>query len=182
MALITLKPTSPGRRSMVRVFTPGLHKGDPYAPLTESQGKTGGRNHYGRITVRHKGGGAKQNYRVIDFKRDKEGIACRVERIEYDPNRTAHIALVLYTDGERRYIIATKGMATGDEVRSGSDSPTKAFFENHISSLPEMWWICMCSACCPESMLSRRLLAEVRLWKCSQTFCRSPHPQPRPTA
>ena len=89
---------------MVRVVTPGLHKGAPYAPLTEAQGNTGGRNHYGRITTRHKGGGSKQHYRVIDFKRDKEGIACRIERIEYDPNRTAHIALLLYVDGERRYI------------------------------------------------------------------------------
>src|SRR6185369_7404936 len=93
MALITLKPTSPGRRAMVRVSTPGLHKGASYAALTESQNKSGGRNHYGRITTRHKGGGSKQHYRVVDFKRDKEGIACRVERIEYDPNRTAHIAL-----------------------------------------------------------------------------------------
>ena len=82
MALITLKPTSAGRRSAVRVSTPGLHKGAPYAPLTESQNKTGGRNHYGRITTRHKGGGSKQHYRIIDFKRDKEGIACRIERVE----------------------------------------------------------------------------------------------------
>src|SRR5215468_9283951 len=77
MALITLKPTSPGRRAMVRVATPGLHKGAPYAALVEPQGKTGGRNHYGRITTRHKGGGSKQHYRVVDFKRDKEGIAGR---------------------------------------------------------------------------------------------------------
>ena len=125
MALITLKPTSAGRRAMVRVSTPGLHKGDPYGPLTESQSNTGGRNHYGRITTRHKGGGSKQNYRIIDFKRDKEGIACRVERVEYDPNRTAHIALVLYSDGERRYIIAPKGVKPGDEIRSGADSPIK---------------------------------------------------------
>ena len=89
---------------MVRVSTPGLHKGASYAALTESQNKSGGRNHYGRITTRHKGGGSKQHYRVVDFKRDKEGIACRVERIEYDPNRTAHIALLCYVDGERRYI------------------------------------------------------------------------------
>ena len=74
MALITVKPTTAGRRAVVRVVTPGLHKG----PLTESQSKTGGRNHYGRITTRHKGGGSKQNYRIIDFKRDKEGIACRI--------------------------------------------------------------------------------------------------------
>jgi large subunit ribosomal protein L2 len=126
MALITLKPTSPGRRAMVRVSTPGLHKGDPYGPLTESQSNTGGRNHYGRITTRHKGGGAKQNYRIIDFKRDKEGIACRVERIEYDPNRTAHIALLCYVDGERRYIIAPKGVNVGDQLMAGRDAPIKA--------------------------------------------------------
>src|SRR3954453_4310837 len=125
MALITVKPTSPGRRSMVRVVTPGLHKGAPYAPLVESQNKSGGRNHYGRITTRHKGGGSKQHYRVVDFKRDKEGIACRVERIEYDPNRTAHIALLCYVDGERRYIIAPKGLKAGEQVIAGSDAPIK---------------------------------------------------------
>lgn len=126
MALIKLKPTSPGRRSTVRVFTPGLHKGDPYAPLVESQSKTGGRNHYGRITTRHMGGGSKQHYRLIDFKRDKEAIAARVERIEYDPNRTAHIALMCYADGVRRYIIAPKGVAVGDQLMSGREAPIKA--------------------------------------------------------
>ncbi|MBL0028606.1 MAG: 50S ribosomal protein L2 [Rhodanobacteraceae bacterium] len=125
MALITFKPTSAGRRQMVRVSTPGLHKGGPLAALTESQGKTGGRNHHGRITTRHKGGGHKQNYRVIDFKRDKEGIACRVERIEYDPNRTAHIALVCYADGERRYIISPKGLKVNDQLVAGKDAPIK---------------------------------------------------------
>jgi len=108
MALINHKPTSPGRRDAVSVKTEGLYKGAPYAALTESQSRTGGRNHHGRITVRHRGGGHKQHYRIIDFKRDKEGIAARVERIEYDPNRTAHIALLCYADGERRYIIAPK--------------------------------------------------------------------------
>jgi len=116
MALITHKPTSPGRRDAVSVRTEGLHKGAPYAPLTESQSKTGGRNHYGRITTRHRGGGHKQAYRIIDFKRDKEGIAAVVERLEYDPNRTAHIALLCYADGERRYIIAPKGVAVGDRL------------------------------------------------------------------
>src|SRR5512142_755281 len=125
MALITLKPTSPGRRAMVRVSTPGLHKGAPYAALVEPQGKTGGRNHYGRITTRHKGGGSKQHYRIIDFKRDKEGIACRVERVEYDPNRTAHIALLCYVDGERRYIIAPKGIQVGAQLMAGTDAPIK---------------------------------------------------------
>src|SRR6201991_5379990 len=121
MALSSHKPTSPGRRDAVSVRAEGLHKGAPYAPLTESQGKTGGRNHYGRITTRHKGGGSKQNYRIIDFKRDKEGIACRVERLEYDPNRTAHIALLCYVDGERRYIIAPKGISVGDQLIAGRE-------------------------------------------------------------
>ena len=119
MALITFKPTSAGRRQMVRVSTPGLHKGGPLAALTESQGKTGGRNNHGRITTRHKGGGHKQNYRIIDFKRDKEGIACRVERLEYDPNRTARIALLVYADGEKRYIVAPLNLQVGDKVMSG---------------------------------------------------------------
>ncbi len=126
MALITFKPTSPGRRAMVRVSTPALHKGDPYAPLTESQNRTGGRNHYGRITTRHVGGGHKQNYRLIDFKRDKVGIPARVERIEYDPNRTAHIALLCYVDGERRYIISPKGIKVGDQLIAGREAPIKA--------------------------------------------------------
>ena len=125
MALITHKPTSPGRRSKVSVVTPGLHKGAPHAALIEPQGKTGGRNNAGRITTRHRGGGHKQHYRVIDFKRDKEGIAARVERIEYDPNRTAHIALVVYADGERRYIIAPKGVQVGDPLMAGRDAPIK---------------------------------------------------------
>lgn len=126
MALITYKPTSAGRRSMVRVSTAGLHKGAPHGPLTEPKPKTGGRNHHGRITTRHIGGGHKHHYRIIDFKRDKEGIPARVERIEYDPNRTAHIALLCYVDGERRYIIAPKGLAVGDQVMAGRDVPIKA--------------------------------------------------------
>ena len=125
MALNTYKPTSPGRRAMVRPATPDLHKGEPYRPLVESQNRTGGRNHYGRITTRHVGGGHKQNYRLIDFKRDKEGIPARVERIEYDPNRTAHIALLCYADGERRYIIAPKGMKVGEQLMTGRDAPIK---------------------------------------------------------
>ena len=136
MALITFKPTSPGRRQMVRVARPGLHKGDPYGPLTESQSNTGGRNHYGRITTRHKGGGHKQNYRLIDFKRDKEGIACRVERVEYDPNRTAHIALLCYVDGERRYIIAPKGVKVGDQLIAGKDAPIKVGNSMPLRNIP----------------------------------------------
>lgn len=120
MALQNPKPTSAGRRSMVKVLTPHLHKGEPYGPLLEKQSKKSGRNNNGRITVRHRGGGAKQRYRVIDFKRNKDGIPATVERIEYDPNRTAHIALVLYADGERRYIIAPKGIEVGAQLMSGT--------------------------------------------------------------
>ncbi|ROR34827.1 50S ribosomal protein L2 [Inmirania thermothiophila] len=125
MPLVKAKPTSPGRRHVVRVVTPGLHKGAPYEPLVEKKTKTGGRNNAGRITVRHRGGGHKQRYRIIDFRRNKDGIPARVERLEYDPNRSAHIALVLYADGERRYIIAPQGVKPGDEIRSGRDAPIK---------------------------------------------------------
>ena len=125
MPLLKVKPTSPGRRGVVRVVTPELHKGGPYKPLIEPQDKTGGRNHHGRITTRHRGGGSRQHYRLIDFKRDKDGISAKVERVEYDPNRTAHIALLLYIDGEHRYIIAPKGVKVGDELLSGRDAPIK---------------------------------------------------------
>ncbi len=122
MALVNPRPTSPGRRSMVKVVSPELHKGKPYEPLLESQKKHSGRNNNGRITVRHRGGGSKQRYRIIDFKRNKDGIQAKVERIEYDPNRTAHIALLLYVDGERRYIIAPNGVKEGSLVMSGLES------------------------------------------------------------
>jgi large subunit ribosomal protein L2 len=122
MALVNPKPTSAGRRSMIKVVSPELHKGKPHAPLLEKQSKNAGRNHHGRITVRHRGGGSKQRYRMIDFKRDKDGIAAKVERIEYDPNRTAHIALLLYADGERRYIIAPNGVKDGDQIMSGVEA------------------------------------------------------------
>ena len=125
MALVKPKPTSAGRRSQVKVVSPELYKGAPFEPLLEKQSKNSGRNNNGRITVRHRGGGAKQRYRIIDFKRNKDGVAAKVERTEYDPNRTAHIALLLYADGERRYIIAPKGLLAGDEVQSGNDSPIK---------------------------------------------------------
>jgi large subunit ribosomal protein L2 len=126
MALVKSRPTSPGRRGMVRVVTSELYKGDPYAPLLEPQKRTSGRNNAGRITVRHRGGGHKQHYRIIDFKRRKDGIPAIVERLEYDPNRSAHIALVLYADGERRYIIAPKGVVAGAKIRSGIDAPIQA--------------------------------------------------------
>jgi large subunit ribosomal protein L2 len=125
MAVAKSKPTSAGRRHQVRVVNQGLHKGDPYAPLLEKQSRNGGRNNNGRITTRHVGGGHKQHYRLVDFKRNKDGIPARVERIEYDPNRTAHIALLLFADGERRYIIAPKGLAAGETVQSGPAAPIR---------------------------------------------------------
>ncbi len=126
MAVVQSKPTSAGRRQHVRVVNNELHKGGPYAPLVEKNSKTGGRNNLGRITTRHIGGGHKHHYRVIDFKRTKDGIPAKVERIEYDPNRTAHIALLLFADGERRYIIAPKGVSAGDVLYSGAAAPIKA--------------------------------------------------------
>jgi len=126
MALVKAKPTSAGRRFVVTVKTEGLHKGAPYAPLLEKKIKSSGRNNNGRITVRRRGGGHKKHYRVVDFRRnDKDGVPARVERLEYDPNRSAHLALVLYADGERRYIIAPKGVEAGSEISSGIDAPIK---------------------------------------------------------
>ena len=123
MAIVKTKPTSPGRRHVVQIKSEGLHKGEPHSALVGKKTKNGGRNNAGRITTRHKGGGHKQRYRVIDFKRDKDGVPGTVERIEYDPNRTAHIALIKYADGERRYIIAPNGLAAGDRVSSGVEAP-----------------------------------------------------------
>jgi large subunit ribosomal protein L2 len=125
MAVFKSKPTSPGRRHVVRVVNEKLHKGAPHGSLLESQKKTGGRNNNGRITTRHIGGGHKQHYRLVDFKRTKDGIPAKVERLEYDPNRTAHIALLLYADGERRYIIAPRGIEAGETLQSGSSAPIK---------------------------------------------------------
>ncbi|MCX2832463.1 50S ribosomal protein L2 [Microbulbifer thermotolerans] len=123
MAIVKAKPTSAGRRHLVKVVNAELHKGAPYAPLVESKSKTGGRNNAGRITTRHIGGGHKHHYRVIDFKRNKDGVQAKVERLEYDPNRSAHIALICYADGERRYIIAPKGLKAGATVQSGDAAP-----------------------------------------------------------
>ncbi len=136
MAIVKAKPTSPGRRGVVRIRHDHLWKGKPYAPLVESQSASGGRNNNGRITTRHIGGGHKHHYRVVDFKRDKDGIRGIIERIEYDPNRTAHIALVKYLDGERRYIIAARNMRAGDEVLSGSEAPIKPGNAMRLSSIP----------------------------------------------
>ena len=126
MALVKVKPTSAGRRALLKVTTPGLHKGAPHAALLEKKAKIDGRNNYGRVSVRHRGGAHKRHYRIIDFKRDKDNIPGTVERLEYDPNRSAHIALVLYKDGERRYIIAPKGVEQGAEVLSGTQAPIRA--------------------------------------------------------
>jgi len=125
MAIVKSKPTSPGRRFVVTVAGAELHKGDPHAPLVEKKTKNGGRNNKGRITTRHRGGGHRQRYRVIDIKRNKDDVPGRVERIEYDPNRSAHIALVLYADGERRYILAPRGVTAGVEIHNGSEAPIK---------------------------------------------------------
>lgn len=125
MSVVKAKPTSPGRRHKVSVSSKDLHNGSPYGPLVAKKAKTGGRNNTGRITSRHRGGGHKQRYRIIDFKRNKDGVPSVVERIEYDPNRSAHIALLLYADGERRYIIAPKGLVKGDVVQNGTSAPIK---------------------------------------------------------
>ena len=125
MAVVKAKPTSPGRRFQVRVVSDGLHKGEPVKGLVEKKSKTGGRNNAGRITTRHRGGGHKQRYRTVDFKRDKDGIPATIERIEYDPNRTANLALLKYADGERRYVIAPRGAKAGDPIMSGTQSPIK---------------------------------------------------------
>jgi large subunit ribosomal protein L2 len=125
MALVKVKPTSPGRRSLVKVVNPDLHKGKPHAPLLEPQSRRAGRNNSGHITMRHQGGGHKQHYRIVDFKRAKDGVPAKVERLEYDPNRSANLALLCYTDGERRYIIAPKGVAVGTLLMSGVEAPIK---------------------------------------------------------
>ncbi len=126
MAIVKTKPTSPGRRGVVKVVHPELYKGRPLASLVEKKSKSAGRNNYGHITTRHLGGGHKHHYRIVDFRRNKDGIPAKVERIEYDPNRTAFIALLCYADGERRYIIAPKGLSVGDQVMNGSEAPIKA--------------------------------------------------------
>lgn len=123
MPIVKAKPTSPGRRGLVKVVHSEIHKGKPVRSLVETLPKTGGRNNMGRITVRHIGGGVRSKYRMIDLKRNKDHIEATVERIEYDPNRTALIALVLYRDGERRYILAPANLKAGDKILSGEQSP-----------------------------------------------------------
>ncbi len=136
MPLIKVAPTSAGRRAMVKVVHSDLHRGDPHAALVEKKSKTDGRNSYGRITVRHRGGAHKRHYRVIDFKRDNDGIAGKVERLEYDPNRSANIALVLYANGERRYIIAPKDIGPGSEVMSGPGAAIRAGNAMPLRNIP----------------------------------------------
>lgn len=136
MALVKMKPTSAGRRGMIKVITPNLHKGAPFAALLESKKRSSGRNNNGHITVRHRGGGHKSHYRIIDFRRDKDGIPAKVERIEYDPNRTAHIALVCYADGERRYIIAPRSLEAGAVIESGKEVAFRVGNAMPIRSIP----------------------------------------------
>jgi len=136
MSIDKTKPTSPGRRHLIKVRNTDLHKGAPYSALVSKLSKTGGRNNNGHITSRHIGGGHKRHYRLIDFKRRKDGIPGTVERLEYDPNRSAHIALVKYRDGERAYIIAPKGLKKGDSVQSGIDAPIKAGSTLPLRNIP----------------------------------------------
>ena len=136
MALVKLKPTSPGKRSVVRFVNAELFKGRPYKGLIEKQNKSAGRNNSGKITTRHRGGGHKQYYRKIDFKRNKDNVPGVVERIEYDPNRSANIALICYQDGERRYIIAPKGLEKGGIVTSGSNAQIKSGDALPLRSIP----------------------------------------------
>jgi large subunit ribosomal protein L2 len=136
MSLHKAKPTSAGRRFTVAVKTPELYKGKPHSALVSKKSKTGGRNNSGRVTVRHQGGGHKQRYRLIDFKRDKDGVPGVVERLEYDPNRSAHLALIKYSDGERRYILAPKGLEQGASIVSGDDAPIKTGNALRLRNIP----------------------------------------------
>jgi len=136
MALVKTKPTSAGRRHLVKVVNAELHTGKPHAALLEKKSKSGGRDNNGRITTRHIGGGHKQHYRLVDFKRNKDGIPAVVERLEYDPNRSANIALLKYADGERSYILAPKGLVAGDQVISGENAPIKVGSSMSLRSVP----------------------------------------------
>lgn len=136
MAIVKTKPTSAGRRSMAKVVTAGMHKGRPVASLVEPQKRGSGRNNNGHITVRHKGGGHKSHYRIVDFRRNKDGIPAKVERIEYDPNRSARIALLCYADGERRYILAPRGVEAGTTLMSGSEAPIRPGNALPIRNIP----------------------------------------------
>ena len=136
MAVLKAKPTSPGRRFVIKVVNPELHKGKPYKGLLDSKSSSGGRNNAGRITTRHRGGGHKRRIRIVDFKRDKDGVPAVVERLEYDPNRTAHLALLKYADGDRRYIIAPRGVRAGDPILSGSSAPIRPGNAMSLRNIP----------------------------------------------
>jgi len=136
MAVVKAKPTSAGRRFVVKVVNPELHKGKPHKSLLQSKTKSGGRNNVGRITTRHRGGGHKRHYRLVDFRRDKDGIPAIVERLEYDPNRSANLALLKYADGERRYIVAPRDVAAGDELMSGTSAPIRAGNAMALRNIP----------------------------------------------
>ncbi len=136
MPLKVAKPTSPGRRFTVEVKTSDLHAGGPHQPLVSKQTRSGGRNNAGRISTRHRGGGHKRRYRSVDFKRDKDGVPAKVERLEYDPNRSAHLALLLYADGERRYIVAPRGVGPGEQLQSGSSAPIRPGNTLALRSIP----------------------------------------------
>ncbi len=136
MAVLKAKPTSPGRRFVIKVVNPELHKGKPYKGLLDSKSSSGGRNNAGRITTRHRGGGHKRRIRIVDFKRGKDGVPAVVERLEYDPNRTAHLALLKYADGDRRYIIAPRGVRAGDPILSGSSAPIRPGNAMSLRNIP----------------------------------------------
>jgi large subunit ribosomal protein L2 len=136
MALVKTKPTSPGRRSMIKVVHEHLHKGGPVDALTVATKRGSGRNNLGHITTRHKGGGHKHHIRIVDFRRNKDGIPAKVERVEYDPGRSAHLALLCYADGERRYMIAPAGILAGATLLSGADAPIKAGNTLPIRNIP----------------------------------------------
>jgi large subunit ribosomal protein L2 len=136
MAIVKVKPTSAGRRALVKIVNSDLHKGRSWDALTEKKSNKAGRNNHGHITTRHQGGGHKQHYRIVDFRRRKDGVAAKVERLEYDPNRSANIALLCYADGERRYIVAPKGLVVGQEVMSGPEAPIKPGNALPIRNIP----------------------------------------------
>ncbi|MDK2821207.1 MAG: large subunit ribosomal protein [Clostridia bacterium] len=136
MAIKKFKPTSPGRRQMTVSDFAEITAKEPYKPLTVPLKKKAGRNNQGRLTVRHQGGGHKRLYRLIDFKRDKDGIPGRVATIEYDPNRTAYIALVNYADGEKRYILAPDKLKVGDKIESGAEADIKVGNALPLKSIP----------------------------------------------
>lgn len=136
MALKKFNPITPGTRQLVQIDRSDLHKGAPEKALTEGLTKTGGRNNHGRMTARHKGGGHKRKYRVIDWKRMKWDVEATVERIEYDPNRTAFIALIQYTDGEKAYIIAPQRLKVGDKVIAGEKTDVKPGNAMKLKNMP----------------------------------------------